>query len=267
MSPQNLTSDYQLVPALVRGAQILEFLSRKTPLTLEVVSKQCEIPRTSVFRILTTLEALEYVKREPIDGIDHWSLGLKLLDLTKSMLSRLDLRKEVRKIMEDLAEQTDEFVQLGVFYNGNVMYIDHVKRSKPLTMYAEIGSQLPINISAAGMVLVAFLKAEELDSLLSEQKFPKNTPKTTTDPDKLRKILKTIARQGYAFDDQQYAIGIRCIAAPIYDYTGHVIAAINVTGSLLSFTDERIEAFVEKVKRAAESASRKMGYRPLPSSQ
>ena len=262
MSAQNLTSDHQSVPALGRGAQILELLSRQAPLTMEVVSNQCEIPRTSVFRILTTLEALEYVKREPIDGIDHWSLGLKLLDLTNSMLSRLDLRKEVRKIMEDLSEQTDEFVQLGVLHNDKVMYIDHVKRSKPLTMYAEVGSQLPINISAAGMVLVAFLKAEELDRLLSEQKFPKNTPKTTTNPDKLRKILKTVTRQGYAYDNQQYAIGIRCIAAPIFDYTGHVIAAINVTGSLLSFTDERIETFVAKVKQAAESASRRMGYRP-----
>lgn len=100
MSAQDLTSEFQLVPALVRGAQILELLSRKTPLTMEVVSNRCEIPRTSVFRILTTLEALEYVKREPIDGIDHWSLGLKLLDSTNSMLSRLDLRKEVRKIIK-----------------------------------------------------------------------------------------------------------------------------------------------------------------------
>jgi len=97
---------------------------------------------------------------------------------------------------------------------------------------------------------------------LSEQKFPKNTPKTTTDPDKLRKILKTETRQGYAFDDQQYAIGIRCIAAPIYDYTGHVIVAINVTGSLLSYTDERIGTFAAKVKQAAESASCKMAYHP-----
>jgi IclR family acetate operon transcriptional repressor len=264
VAEKKLVSDYQLVPALLRGTKILELLSRKSLLTMEVVSNQSEIPRTTVFRILTTLEALGYVKRERIDGIDHWSLGLKLLDLTKSMLSRLDLRNEVHKIMEDLAEQTDEFVQLGILHNGKVMYIDHIKRSKPLTMYAEVGSQLPINISAAGMVISASLKTEELDKLLSEQKFPKNTPKTTTDPDKLRKILKTIARQGYAYDDQQYAIGVRCIAAPICDYTGRVIAAINVTGSLLSFTDEMIETFVEKVKQAAKAASRKMGYRPSP---
>ncbi len=265
MSKNNLTSD-QLVPALVRGAKILELLSQKKRLSMDAIIRQSEIPRTTVFRILATLETLEYVKRESINGVDHWSLGLKLLNLTNSMLSNLDLRKEVRKIMEDLSEQADELVQLCVFNNGKVMYIDHVMRSKPLTMVAEVGTQLPINISAAGMVLSAFLEEKELNRLLNEQKFTQNTPSTITDPDKLRRILKTIPQKGYMFDDQQYAIGIRCIAAPIYDYSGHVIASINVTGSLLSFTDEKIGSFVEMVKEAARLASIKMGYHPPHSS-
>jgi DNA-binding IclR family transcriptional regulator len=74
--------------------------------------------------------------------------------------------------------------------------------------------------------------------------------------------LRQIARQGYAVDDQQYAAGIRCVAAPIYDYTGRVIAALNVIGSLLSITEERIGQLVEIVKRFAAEASRQMGYRP-----
>ncbi len=265
MPKNSLTSD-QLVPALVRGAKILELLSQKKCLSMDDIIRQSEIPRTSVFRILSTLETLEYVKRESIDGIDHWGLGLKFLNLTNSVLSHLDLRKEVRKIMEDLSEQADELVQLCIFNNGKVMYIDHVKRSKPLTMVAEVGTRLPINISAAGMVLSAFLKEKELDRLLSEQKFSKNTPATITNPDKLRQILKTVPQKGYFFDDQQYAIGIRCIAAPIFDHTGHAIAAINVTGSLLSFTDEKIESFVTMVKDAAKLASIKMGYNPPHSS-
>lgn len=84
---------------------------------------------------------------------------------------------EVRDILEELAERTDEFVQLGVLYQGKVMYIDHVKRPRPLAMYAELGSQLPINISAAGMVLAAALKEGQLDQLLREQAFPKIRPK------------------------------------------------------------------------------------------
>lgn len=167
---------------------------------------------------------------------------------------------EVRDILEELAERTDEFVQLGVLYQGKVMYIDHVKRPRPLAMYAELGSQLPINISAAGMVLAAALKEKELNRLLSEQTFPKNTPKTPTDPKELRKMLRKMVRQGFAIDDQQYAIGIRCIAAPILDHNGEVIAVNNVTGSLSTITDERIPALVEQVKAVAEEASKRRGY-------
>jgi len=255
-----LISDNRLVKSVVRGMKILELLSKQDLLTLDQVASRTKIPRTSVFRLLNTFKDLGYVEQKPIKGTDHWGLGLKLLILTNSKHSRLDVRREVRGILEELAEKTDEFVQLGVLYQRKVMYIDHVKRPKPLAMYAELGSRLPINISAAGMVLAAALKEKELDRLLNEQTFPKNTPKTPTDPNELRKILRKVARQGFAVDDQQYAIGIRCIAAPILDHNGHVIAAINVTGSLSTITDERIPVLVRQVKAAAEEASKRMGY-------
>ena len=262
MSASKSVPESQPVPALVRGAKILELLSLQAPLTMDQIYGRTRIPRTTVFRILTTFEALGYVKREHIHAVAHWSLGLGLLSLTNSVLRQLDLRKQVRRIMEDLAEDTDEFVQLGVLYNDKVMYVDHVKRPKPLTMYAEVGSQLPINISSAGMVLAAFLEADRLNELLRTQTFPRNTPSTITNPDELRELLRQIARQGYAVDDQQYAAGIRCVAAPIYDYTGQVIAALNVVGSVLSITEDRIGRLVEIVKRFAMEASRQMGYRP-----
>ncbi|MBW2057193.1 MAG: IclR family transcriptional regulator [Deltaproteobacteria bacterium] len=260
MIQTGLISDSRLVSPLIRGMRILELLSREAPLSLEKISSQTGIPRTSVFRLLNTLEALGYAEREQIRGIDHWMLGLKLLDLTSSKLSKLDLRKEVRRTMEELAEKTDEFVQLGVLYGGKVMYIDHVKRPKPLAMYAEVGSQLPINVSAAGMVLAAALDDKELGKLLREQDFPANTPNAPTDPDELRRILMDVARQGFAIDDQQYAVGIRCIAAPILNHDGRVIAAINITGSLLSMTDDRMDTLIDEVRGAALEASKKMGY-------
>lgn len=255
-----MVSDNRLVKPVVRGMKVLELLSKQGPLTLDQVASRTKIPRTSVFRLLNTFNVMGYVEQKPIKGIDHWSLGLKLLILINSKHSRLDIRREVRGILEELAERTDEFVQLGVLYQRKVMYIDHVKRPKPLAIYAELGSQLPINISAAGMVLATALKEKELNQLLSEQTFPKKTPNTPTDSNELRKILRKVTRQGFAVDDQQYAIGIRCIAAPILDHNGHVIAAINVTGSLSTVTDERIPALVGQVRSAAEEASKRMGY-------
>ncbi len=254
-----MISGNRLVKSLVRGIEILELLSKQDSLTFDQVVSCTKIPRASVFRLLNTLEPLGYVERKRIKGVDHWSLGLKLLVLVNSKHSQVDIRMEVRDILEELAERTDDFVQLAVFYEDKVMYIDHVKRRKPLAIYAELGSQLPINISAAGMVLAAALKEKKLGRLLSEQTFPKNTPKTPTEPNELRKVLRKVARQGFAIDDQQYAIGIRCIAAPILGHRGHVIAAIGITGSLSAISDERIPALVGQVKAAAEEASKRMG--------
>jgi len=110
------------------------------------------------------------------------------------------------------------------------------------------------------MVLAAALDDKELDKLLREQDFPANTPNAPTDPDELRRILMDVARQGFAIDDQQYAVGIRCIAAPILNHDGRVIAAINITGSLLSMTDDRMDTLIDEVRGAALEASKKMGY-------
>lgn len=255
-----MISDSGLVKPVVRGINILELLSKQSLLTVDEIATRTKIPRTSVFRLLNTLEALKCVERENIKGMDRWGLGLELLVLSNSKLCQLDLTKKVRGIMEDLAERTDACVQLCVLYSGKVMYIDHVKRAKPLTMYAEVGTQLPINVCAPGMVLAAALGEKELDRLLKEEDFPKYTPNTPTDPNQLRGILKKVARQGFAIDDQQTAIGNRCIAAPILDYNNRVAAALNITGSLSTISDERIPTLVEQVKAAAEEASKRMGY-------
>ncbi len=250
----------KFIRQLVTGMKILEFLSKQDSSTLNEIASKTKIPRTSVFRLLSTLESLEYVDRVCDQGLDRWCLGLKLLTLSNLKLSTLNLIKEARGVMEELAEETGLSVQLCVFYKNKVMYIDHVKRPQLLTLYAEVGTQLPINVCAPGMVLAASLEKNKLNRLLREETFLKNTPKTSTEPNEIRKILKKVARQGFAIDDQQTAIGIRCIAAPILDYRNCVIAAINITGSSLTISDEQIPTLVGQVKSAAENASKKMGY-------
>jgi len=206
------------------------------------------------------LEVLEYVEQEEVEGVFQWNLGLRVLSLAHGKLSRLNLRQEVRDIAEKLAEVTDEYVQLCVLDHHKVVYIDDVKRPKPLTIYGEVGIHLPINVSAPGMVLAAALDEEKREQLLREETFPKNAPKTLTDPNELKKVLKKVAKQGFAIDDEQYGIGIRCIAAPILNHKGRVVAAINITGSLSTISDERIPALVEQVRSAAKEASKRMGY-------
>lgn len=253
-------SDNRLVKPLERGMKILALLSKHGSLTLDQVASRTKIPRTSIFRLLYTLEVLEYVKREQVEGAFQYNLGLRVLSLAHGKLSRLNLRHEVRNIAEKLAKTTDEYVQLCVLDHHKVVYIDDVRRPKPLAIYGEVGIHLPINVSAPGMVLAAALDEEKRQQLLKEETFPKNTPKTLTDPNELKKVLKKVAEKGFVIDDEQYGIGIRCIAAPIFGHNGRVVAAINITGSVSTITDERIPALVGQVKAAAEEASKRMGY-------
>jgi len=259
-----LIQDNRLISSVVRGIKILESLAKNGPLTFDELIASTKVPRTSVFRLLNTLETLGYLEREQDGAVFRWNLGLKVLGLAHGKLSRLNLRKQIRDILEKLAETTDEYVQLCVLDHHKVVYIDDVKRPKPIALYGEVGIHLPINVSAPGMVLAAFLSEEGRERLLREETFPKNTPKTVTDPNELRKILKKIAQQGFAIEVEQYGMGIYCVAAPIFNHNGDVIAAVNVTGSVSTLTGDRIGNLVQQVKSAAREASKRMGYGVVP---
>lgn len=253
-----VSSEKGLITPVVRTSKIL-FELCAGPLTIDQIVQKTKIPKTSVFRLLNTLETCGFIERKETDGFDLWNLGLSVLNLAQARLSQIDMREEIRDIVENLAEKIDEFVQVGILYQGKVLYIDIVKRPKPLSVYGEIGTIVPINVSAAGMVLAAYLPEPEMEKLLNEQSFPKNTTNTCTDPKALKKVLLQVRENGFAIDDQEYAIGIRCVAAPVFNHLGQAVAALNITGSIFTLSDERLDSLVEEAKKAAYRASKKLG--------
>ena len=253
--------DKNTIKPLYRGFRIVELLAERGAITIDEIFKITKIPRSSIFRILCTLENLGYVRRGYArDKVTLWELELKILTLTKLVLSRLDLKSALRDTLEKLADSTGETAQLCIYDNGKALYIDAIKRSKSLIAYAEIGTELDINICAPGMVLAAAMGDKEIDHLLSNRKFPKNTEYTINDPKELKKKFKEVAKQGFAYDNQEFAIGIRCVAAPVYNHNGKVVCAINITGHVSTMTDDMIPIMTEKVKSAAMKASKRLGY-------
>lgn len=252
-----------IIKPLYRGIKVLELLAEKGPVGIEQIFRYTKIPRSSVFRILCTFEYLGYVRRK-LSGSNSnailWELELKLLSLTRLILSRLDLKTVIRDILEKLADETGETVQLCIYNNGEALYIDAIKKSKSLIAYAEVGTELDINVCAPGMVLTAALEDEEIDALLSKKQFQKNTIYTINNPKELKKKLKEVAQKGFAYDNQEFAIGIRCVAAPVYNYNGKVVCAINITGHVSTMSDDQIDILVKGVKSAAIAASKRLGY-------
>lgn len=246
---------------LDRGFKIIENLAKHGLSGIDEVYNYTKIPKPTLYKILNNLEKLGYILRKNIDGQkDYWYLTLKLLKIARPILSRLDFKDEIKSILIKLSKDINEIVQLGIYHNRKVMYIDVVKNSESLISYAGIGTELDINISAAGMVIASALPREELDELLNNEIFPKNTKYTITEPDEIRKELKKIAVNGYAFDNEQYAIGIRCLAAPIFNFEGKIISAINVTGHISTMTDERIVFIKKKLLESALEASKRIGF-------
>jgi len=249
---------------LIRGIKILELLAEKGQLSIDQIRQVTKIPMSTIFKILTTFEALGYVfKERNSNQTDFWFLTLKILKISELILSRLDLKDQVRDILEKLSKDVNEIVQLGIYNKGKVMYIDIIKKPDSIISLAGIGKELDINISAAGMVLAAALKEDELNELLDITYFHKNTVNTLIDPKEIKKELKLVAANGYAFDDQQYAIGVRCLASPIYNFEDKVVGAINITGHISTMSDDRIDFFREKVINAALEASRRMGNKSI----
>ena len=247
---------------LERGLDILETLSKKGPLNIEKINAYTLIPRSTVFKLLQILEKADYVSKE-INKEDSvlWCPTLKLVQMSSSILSRMDIKEDIRDILVDLSRDAGEVVQLGIFNKGKVMYIDVVKSHDSIISFARIGNVLDINISAAGMVLASALAECELDKILKDKRLEKKTKYTIEDISQLKKVLKKVKKDRYAYDDQQYAIGVRCLAAPVLNFENKVVAAINITGYISTMTDEKIEDLKEKLLRAALKSSKKLGFR------
>ena len=245
-----------------RTLKIVEILAEKGPLEIEDIFKYTNIPRSTISKMLTTLEDLGYVFKESSSSnkSDLWYLTLKLLKISKLILSRLDIKSEVRDVLKKLSEEVNEIAQLGVYHDGKVMYVDVIKKPESIISFAGIGTELDINISAAGMVLTSALDETALEDLLKNKIFLKNTKYTLTDPGDIKKELKNVVSNGFAYDNQQYAIGVRCLAAPIYNFDNKIVAAINITGHISTMPDKAIDFMKGKLLKAASEASRIMGY-------
>jgi len=245
---------------LTKGIKIIEVLSSFGPLSLESIFKETYISRSSIYRILNTLMELGYVYKYRKKAEDLWKLDLKILNLFSGILSKLDIRNEIKDILEHLAEETREVVELGILYKGKVMFLDVIKKHESLINVPGIGAIADINCCVAGIVLAAYLDEEQLNSILNKIDFTQYTKYTIRNETGIRAELKEAKEKGYAIDDQWYAIGHRCIGAPIFDYTGKVVASINIAGHISSIKDNRIDELSKIVKKSARKASIRLGY-------
>jgi len=250
------------VSSVEKAFLIIDAFKKKDELSVTELSGTLGYYPSTVHRFLTTLEYFGYVEQNPDSG--KYKLGLKLLELGQLVLNRIDLRQRVRPVLKELANRSGETANLAIFEDKieEVVFIDQIESPRDIKMGLRVGRITQLHATALGKVIFAHLPNDKIKELLHKKEFLKLTENTTTDPEELYGQLNIVRQSGFAIDNEEAMEGAKCIAAPLRDYTGVVVAAISISAPASRITDENIDEKVELVKRSALEASLNLGYRP-----
>ena len=247
------------VPALEKAMAILEFLgSAASTHTATEIHSTLGLPKATTFMILNVLERYQMVKRS---ADNRYTIGLKVYELGTRYLASLDIVETAHPHLEALVKQTQLTGHLGVLQGSSLIYADKVESTGMIRFSTFAGMRSDIHTSSLGKAIAAWLPETEFETLLSQMDLGIYTPNTITDRDALLAELDCIRRQGYAVENEEGELGVRCVGAPIRDGSGTVVSAISVTGVLSQIPLERIELLSMDVRAAADSVSRELGYR------
>lgn len=249
------------VQVLDRAVKILDcFAGEEAELGVTEISKVLRLHKSTVHRLLEALKSYGLIRQDPQS--EKYFLGVKLFELGCRAVARLDLRERARPVLEQLVSETGETAHLCILDQGEVLYLEKVESPQTLRIPSQVGQRNPAHCTAVGKALLAYLSEDELDSLVRVKGLKRYTKNTIVVLGQLKKELALVRERGFSVDNEETEEGLRCVGAPVRDYTGRVIASISIAGPAFRMTDEKLSALAESVKRAAETLSERMGYNP-----
>lgn len=251
-------TDKYIIPSLARACEILRMIvGAGKSMSASEVARQLSIPRTTALRILHTLCREGLLAREGQEfraGGDMFRLGLRALGATH-------VRELSVPVLRSLSLSTGETTHIAVLRGDKSLILEVYESSHLLHAAHRLGNLVPIHCSATGKVLLAFaIGCANLRDFLKDTELEVRTPNTITSIEGLEAECKRVVRQGYAVDNEEYDMGVRCLAAPVWDASGILAASIGVTSSTTTFTKRRIPEMAEQVRHAAETLSRSLGF-------
>ena len=258
----NSTKVEQMVPALVRGLNVLELLAQEqSELNLRSISTRLDIPRPSLWRILSVLRNSGYILFDPEKKT--YRLGFKFFYLGNILLDGMGFRSEARGFLKRLVDLTGETAELSARIKDQLILIDQVEGPEAIRLFSRIGSAYPyFHATAPGKVYLAHLSEDKLKCVMSRMGLPKITENTITRFQDLERELKRVKKTGYAFDDQEMRLGVCRIAAPVYGKTGMITACMGVAGPSFRITPETHEKIGKCTKEVARQLSEELSAQP-----
>jgi PcaR/PcaU/PobR family beta-ketoadipate pathway transcriptional regulator len=254
------TDSRYTIEALQRGLQVLSLFSREAPvLSLKEIVDSTGLNKSTAYRIVSTLSESGYLERN--SRTKEYRPGLKVLQLGFTAIISLDVRQVAHPYLRQLSAETGETASLSVLDEMEVVYLDRVRNRQIVGVVLGLGSRIPANCASMGKVMLAHLPLAELERRLFKNELSPCTGHSHAEPDSLKRDLLKVQADGYATNDEELEIGLRAVAAPVWDHTGQVIAAINVSGSVRTISRERLtDELAPSVTTTAALISQALGH-------
>lgn len=250
--------DDYTVRAVERALQILNSFDEDHPERgVSDIAEAVNLHKATTHRILTTL--LKYGFIERTSSGSSYKLGVQLLDLGSRVNRRMNVRREALPFITRLASEIDEAIDLSVFDQNQILCVEMIQSSHALTVAASVGKRLPAHCTAGGKLFLAHFSKEKLDQYFLEP-LVGLTQFSITDLPTLKKDFEKIRKNGYAVDEQELELGVRAVAAPIYDANSQMVASVSVPSPISRINEKRIKEIVPILLKTTLEISRRLGY-------
>lgn len=247
-----------MLQTLQKAVEVLNLFSPAHPeWTVGDIARALEQPKSSTSELLSSMAGQGLLRRT---GPGRYRLGWRLLEFGQTLLKTTEFRTEARQVMEEVVARWGETMHLAVLENGQVIYVEKLEGTHAVHIsLSGVGARLPAHCSGVGKVLLAHALWSEVAQILEQQGMHAFTSHTITTPEDLARELELVRQRGYACDQEEVSIGLCCVAAPIYNFEGRVIAAMSISLPTHRFQAQRA-SYVGLIVEAAQRVSENLGY-------
>lgn len=245
------------VRAVDRALDVLLCFSHDEPvLSLTRIAQEVGIPKSTVHRLMTTLEGSRFVSRDKATGM--YSLGFRFIEMASVVLQHMDIQRWVQPYLQRLADECGETVDLAILDGAHVVYLQVIECLHRVKLAAAVGQRLPAFCTASGKAFLAYLPAEQVRQIL-DQELPRYTAYTTVALPEVYQDLRAIRERGFALSEQEYEADVHAVAAPIIAGSGIPVAVIAIVGPSFRLPRERMLVLGQSIGAATEAIVREIG--------
>ncbi|RIX59639.1 IclR family transcriptional regulator [Paenibacillus nanensis] len=249
-----------IIQAVERALLILDLFDERTPeLKITEISDRMGLHKSTVHSLVKTMQSRGYMEQDPESG--KYRLGLRLMEKGQQLLQSMDIRQVAKPSLEQFTNNTGQTTHLVILDGYEGVYIDKVEGHLAPIRYSRIGRRVMLHSSSVGKLLSAYQPSEWIDRLLERYEFVRLTEKTIAHPEAFLRELELVRQRGYAIDDEENEVGVRCAAVPVFDHRGVAAAAISVSTLRSRVDDKELEKLIEELNQTAMSISQRLGHR------